>query len=339
MPGMREPNKVSGAAFSGKFNLNLPQTTLHEVAVDPSWRELFACMFRLTLHLWPSHYPELQFTDLFPAPCSWTHDITPFPAFGGLAAIHDAIWIPLMQYSDRSMTLLSFNHVLTLSLSWHTKRKTGELLRILDRRSSVDRVGELIGFTVILALVDVRITLVVFVVRFELALGAVVGVVTGSYIWASVVLTRYRTRIRRQMNERDVVTRGIHMDCLPNYEIVKYFGGEECEAQSYMEAIGEHQSSERRAAHECFHLIPLQNHVNVNAYHTRSISQPPSRITRGQNNTSDFVVFITYYAQLYFPLLNLGGVYRAINQSLIDTEKLLYLYASSIEGYSRDLVF
>ncbi|KAG1719072.1 hypothetical protein EDB19DRAFT_1919420 [Suillus lakei] len=273
MPGMREPNKVSGAAFSGKFNLNLPQTTLHEVAVDPSWRELFACMFRLTLHLWPSHYPELQFTDLFPAPCSWTHDITPFPAFGGLAAIHDAIWIPLMQYSDRSMTLLSFNHVLTLSLSWHTKRKTGELLRILDRKAQSIGLGSLLGS------------------QFELALGAVVGVVTG-YIWASVVLTRYRTRIRRQMNERDVVTRGIHMDCLPNYEIVKYF-----------------------------------------------VSQPPSRITRGQNNTSDFVVFITYYAQLYFPLLNLGGVYRAINQSLIDTEKLLYLYASSIEGYSRDLVF
>ncbi|KAG1872348.1 hypothetical protein DFJ58DRAFT_741771 [Suillus subalutaceus] len=29
--------------------------------------------------------------------------------------------------------------------------------------------------------------------------------------------------------------------------------------------------------------------------------------------------------QLYFPLLNLSGVYRAINQTLVDTEKLLHL--------------
>ncbi|KAG1739681.1 hypothetical protein EDB19DRAFT_1978076 [Suillus lakei] len=134
------------------------------------------------------------------------------------------------------------------------------------------------------------------------------------------------------MNERDVVTRGIHTDCLLNHEIVKYFGGEECEAQRYTEVIGEHRSLQRRVVRECFHLIPLQNHVNVNAYHTRSISQPPSRITRGQSSTSDFVVFITYYVQLYFPLSNLGDVYRAINQSLVDTEKLLHLYTSSIEA-------
>ncbi|KAG1739682.1 hypothetical protein EDB19DRAFT_1978093 [Suillus lakei] len=67
MPGMRESNKGSGAAFSGKFkfNLNLPQTTPHEVAADPPWRELFTChMSRLALHLWPSHYPKLQFIAL-----------------------------------------------------------------------------------------------------------------------------------------------------------------------------------------------------------------------------------------------------------------------------------
>ncbi|KAG0704698.1 hypothetical protein DFH29DRAFT_910549 [Suillus ampliporus] len=80
-----------------------------------------------------------------------------------------------MQYSDRSMTMLSFNHVLALSLSWHTKRKTGELLRILDRGSAVNRVGELIGFTVPPALVDVIVALVVFLVKFEPALSLVSG--------------------------------------------------------------------------------------------------------------------------------------------------------------------
>jgi ABC-type multidrug transport system fused ATPase/permease subunit len=224
-----------------------------------------------------------------------TPGVVPFPAFGespwpylityvflrflassgGLAAIRDALWIPLMQYSDRSMSMLSFNHVLALSLSWHTKRKTGELLRILDRGSAINRVGELIGFTVIPALADICVALVVFVFRFEPSLGALVGVVMGSYIWASIVLTRYRTRIRRRMNERDVVsarrfvydhetglnythaqvTRGIHTDCLLNYETVKYFGGEEYEAQRYTEAIGEYQSLEKRVVRECFCLI------------------------------------------------------------------------------------
>ncbi|KAG1837929.1 hypothetical protein DFJ58DRAFT_814989, partial [Suillus subalutaceus] len=57
----------------------------------------------------------------------------------------------------------------------------------------------------------------------------------GSYIWASITLTSYRTRIQRRMNERDlVITRGIHTDCLLHYKI-------EYEAQRYTEAIGEYQ--------------------------------------------------------------------------------------------------
>ncbi|KAG2113884.1 uncharacterized protein F5147DRAFT_680298 [Suillus discolor] len=349
VPGVREPNK----------------TTPREVAVDPSWRELFSRLSRIAPHLWPSRYPKLQFIALA---CFFilvlgrvvnaflpfvlgalittfdTPGVVPFPAFGsspwpyliayvvlrflassgGLAAFRDALWIPLMQYSDRSMSMLSFNHVLALSLSWHTKRKTGELLRILDRGSAINRVGELIGFTVVPALVDICVALVVFIVKFEPALGAVVGVVMASYIWASVVLTRYRTRIRRLMNERDVNMRGIHTDCLLNYETVKYFGGEEYEAQRYTEAIEEYQSLEKRVVLSLNLLNLVQTLIITSGLLVGSLIVA-SRITRGQSNTSDFVVFITYYAQLYFPLSNLGGVYRAINQSLIDTEKLLHL--------------
>lgn len=349
IPGVREPNK----------------TTPRDVAVDPSWRELLTRVSRIAPHLWPSRYPKLQFIALIcflilalgrvvnaSLPLTLgalittfdTPGVAPFPVFGsspwpylityvllrflassgGLAAIRDALWIPLMQYSDRSMSMLSFNHVLALSLSWHTKRKTGELLRILDRGSAINRVGELIGFTVIPALMDICVALVVFVIRFEPALGVVVGVVMGCYIWASVVLTRYRTRIRRRMNERDVVTRGIHTDCLLNYETVKYFGGEEYEAQRYTEAIGEYQTLEKRVVLSLNLLNLVQTLIITCGLLVGSLIVA-SRITRGQSNTSDFVVFITYYAQLYFPLSNLGGVYRAINQSLVDTEKLLHL--------------
>jgi ABC-type transport system involved in Fe-S cluster assembly fused permease/ATPase subunit len=46
------------------------------------------------------------------------------------------------------------------------------------------------------------------------------------------------------MNDRDVITRGIHTDCLLNYETVKYFGGEQHEAERYRGAIREYQALE-----------------------------------------------------------------------------------------------
>jgi ABC-type transport system involved in Fe-S cluster assembly fused permease/ATPase subunit len=67
------------------------------------------------------------------------------------------------------------------------------------------------------------------------------------------------------------------------------------------------------------------------------------RVVKGDSKPSDFVIFITYLAQvrflavsgtsrhnlfrlqLYAPLNSLGYIYRSINQSLVDTEKLLKL--------------
>ena len=85
---------------------------------------------------------------------------------------------------------------------------------------------------------------------------------------ASVILTRWRTQLRRKMNERDIVcvsilqlsvvyshhlqiTRGIHTDCLLNYETVKYFGGEQHEGERYRDAIRQYQALEYRVMSTC----------------------------------------------------------------------------------------
>ncbi|KAG1851150.1 hypothetical protein F4604DRAFT_1934160 [Suillus subluteus] len=182
------------------------------------------------------------------------------------------------QRSQHVDALIQPYDVPALSLSWHMKRKTGELLRILDSGSAINRVGELIGFTVIPVLVDICVALVVFVFRFEPTLGILVGVVMGCYVCASVVLTKYRTSIRKRMNERDAVTRGTHTYCVLNCETVKikYFEGRRMKRKGIRRLLG-------------------------------SI-----RVWR-------MGLF------LYFPLSNLSGIYRAINQSLVDSKKLLHL--------------
>ena len=90
---------------------------------------------------------------------------------------------------------------------------------------------------------------------------------------ASIILTKWRTRLKRKMNERDIVslctalktkmddrnfakvTRGIHTDCLLNYETVKYFGGEQHEGERYREAIREYQMLEYKVTSSCSYCI------------------------------------------------------------------------------------
>jgi ABC-type transport system involved in Fe-S cluster assembly fused permease/ATPase subunit len=40
------------------------------------------------------------------------------------------------------MSQLAFDHLLNLSYAWHTKRKTGEILRVLDRGAAINHTLE-----------------------------------------------------------------------------------------------------------------------------------------------------------------------------------------------------
>ncbi|KAF9359578.1 ATP-binding cassette sub- B member 6, mitochondrial [Mortierella sp. AD094] len=52
---------------------------------------------------------------------------------GLLAALRGVSWVPVEQYSSSTLTIQFFEHIHNLSLQFHLDRKTGELLRILDR--------------------------------------------------------------------------------------------------------------------------------------------------------------------------------------------------------------
>ena len=79
------------------------------------------------------------------------------------------------------MSCLAFDHLLSLSLNFHTKRKTGEVLRILDRGQSINRVFELVLFSVSPAILDIILAVAVFAWKFDWVLAVVVGFVMVAY--------------------------------------------------------------------------------------------------------------------------------------------------------------
>jgi ATP-binding cassette subfamily B (MDR/TAP) protein 6 len=329
-----------------------------EVDIDPSWKEILRRLRRITPYLWPKKSRPLQLVALIcvfllilgrfvnvavpfflaklvsvfeegvtssPWPYLFGYVCLQFlKSSGGLPALRDALWAPVMQYSDREMSLLSFHHLLSLSFAWHTRRKTGEVLRILDRGAAINNTLRLVLFDVIPTFVDLAVALVVFAFRLDLTLAAVIFFVVLAYVVVSVVLTRWRTRLRRSMNDRDAITRGIHTDCLLNYETVKYFNGEEHEGERYRESIRKYQSLEYRVMTAMNLLNLIQNLIITVGLLVGSMIVA-QRVVNGQLKPSHFVFFVTYLAQLYDPLNMLGSIYRSINRSLVDAEKLLEL--------------
>jgi len=95
------------------------------------------------------------------------------------------------------MSQLAFDHLMNLSLAFHTKRKTGEVLRILDRGSAINHLFEvslstfflrvlLISFQVLLfnivpTFIDITIALGAFFYFFGYVLSIVVFMVMTLY--------------------------------------------------------------------------------------------------------------------------------------------------------------
>ncbi|KEP47157.1 vacuolar ABC heavy metal transporter (HMT1) [Rhizoctonia solani 123E] len=269
------------------------------------------------------------------SPLMWYVGLRFLAGTGGLGALRDLLWAPVMQFSDRSMSQLSFDHLLNLSLAWHTRRKTGEVLRILDRGAAINHIFELLIFNVIPTIADIVIAIWIFFYFFGPVLSIVIAAIMVVYVGLSIVLTSWRTKLRRQMVDADVATRGIHTDSLLNYETVKYFGGEEHEGERYRDAITRYQKFEIRVMGSLSLMNLTQNLLLSAGLLVGSLlvvldtTHPPGEIVKR------YIVFITYLAQLYGPLNSLAYIYRSINQNLIDTERLLDLLDEPSEVQDR----
>merc|ERR1719513_426675 len=97
-----------------------------------------------------------------------------------------------------------FSHLHRLSLRWHLSRKTGEVLRIMDRgTNSINGLLSYIVFSIAPTIIDIIVAIIYFTVAFNVWFGLVVFVTMALYLTATILMTEWRTKFRRAMNEAD----------------------------------------------------------------------------------------------------------------------------------------
>jgi ABC-type transport system involved in Fe-S cluster assembly fused permease/ATPase subunit len=333
------------------------------------WRVVWGRMIKLAPYLWPSTSRKLQFyvficvltliagRILQPAlplslgqvvrvltqntggqqgPSVWPAFITYFvirlcvSGSGIIYFIQQRLWIPVSQYSDREMMMMCFNHLLNLSLSYHTRRNTGEVLKVIDRGSAINNLFQVILFTALPTFFDMFIAYGLFFYLYGPVLAGVSVIVMVLYLILAVTATSRRTVIRRQLTERDVKQRGIISDVLTNWESVKYFTAERRERHRFHEALLSYQEAEARwtASYQVVYL--LQSFLLVLGLMCGSI-MIAYRVLHGTSDAAEFVVFIQYFQQLSSPLDRLGMLYQQLNRNSIDAEKMFSLLAETTE--------
>ncbi|WVQ78775.1 hypothetical protein IAT38_000866 [Cryptococcus sp. DSM 104549] len=250
--------------------------------------------------------------------------------WGILSLCRQYFWIPVVQYTDKEMQMLCFNHILDLSLAYHTRRNTGEVLRIIDRGSAINELFRTVLFQLIPTIADTFIGFTVFIWLFGPFITFSILLVMVPYCLFSFYSTRYSQKYRREYIDTDVRQRGIVSDVLTNWESVKYFTSEAREVERFEEAVNEVQGVDYLWRMGLQVIYCIQSFLLVLAFAVGAILLS-IKVMHGAAHPSTFVVYIAYFSQFTSPLNQLSSLYKGISSDIIDAEKMLDLLGEKTE--------
>jgi len=243
-------------------------------------------------------------------------------AFGEL---RDAVFAKVAQRAIRRVGLDTFKHLHALSLRFHLDRQTGGLSRAIERGTKgIEFLLQFMLFNVLPTLLEITLVCGILWNLYSIEYAAITFATIIGYIVFTIVLTEWRTKYRREMNDRDSEATTKAVDSLLNYETVKYFGNELHEANRFDKAL---QAYEKAAVRSQISLSALN--VGQGAIIAIGLiavmSMTAQGVADGSMTVGDLVLVNTFLIQLYMPLNFLGFVYRQIRQSLTDMEQMFSL--------------
>lgn len=221
------------------------------------------------------------------------------------------LWISVEQYTTREVQIQFFGHLHRLSLRWHLQRKTGEVLRAMDRGTdSINNILNYLLFSILPTIADIVIAISYLASSFNGWFAVIVLVAMILYLVATFVVTEWRTKFRRTMNLSDNQQRQRAIDSLLNFETVKYYANEQYESERYSESILSYQKDEWKVTASLCLLNFVQLLIINVALLIGSLLCVKMVVYNEGLTVGDYILFTSYLLQLYAPLNYFGTYYR-----------------------------
>jgi ATP-binding cassette subfamily B protein len=243
----------------------------------------------------------------------------------GFGELRDALFAKVAQRAIRRVGLETFRHLHALSLRFHLDRQTGGLSRAIERGTKgIEFLLSFMLFNILPTLLEICLVAGILWGFYGFWPAAVTFTTIVSYILFTITITEWRSKFRREMNERDSEANTKAIDSLLNYETVKYFGNERHEERRFDVALRAYEvAAVRSQASLSFLNVGQGAIIAVGLAAVMWIAA--AGVADGSMTVGDFVLVNAYLIQLYLPLNFLGFVYRQIRQSLTDMEQMFQL--------------
>ena len=242
-----------------------------------------------------------------------------------------AVFATVAERAIRRAGVQTFRHIHDLALRFHLDRRTGGLSRAIERGTKgIEYVLRMLLFNIIPTMVEILMVLSLLWGLFDILFSLVTAATIACYVLWTLVITEWRIKFRRTMNDSDSDAHTKAIDSLINYETVKYFGNEDHEALRFGKAMRTYEAA-AITAKVTLSLLNTGQGAIIATGATIIMILAGYGVTSGTMTVGDFVLVNTYLLQLYIPLSFLGSSYREIKHSLIDMEQMFTLLNEKAE--------
>eukprot|EP00804_Cyclotella_cryptica_P011946 CCRYP_004424-RA/>CCRYP_004424-RA protein AED:0.13 eAED:0.13 QI:141/1/1/1/0.8/0.66/6/1809/914 len=265
------------------------------------------------------------------------------------------VYLRVGQAAFVQLSELSFNHLHSLSLDWHLKKKLGEVIRSMDRGiAACDMLMKYLFLWLMPAVAECILVTIIFASYFDyfpLAVSVFFFVLT--YIVWTILVTLWRKKFRKQVAKSDNDWHDKCTDSLINFETVKYFTAEEYEKIRFAKSVETFQMGSVNVQ-ASLSFLNISQQILLQSCLATSLSLAVISIRNRQDccvaagctdpnsqcctnlgsicpglQVGDFVTVLTYTINLFMPLNYLGSVYNMIVMSLVDLANLSELLAEN----------
>lgn len=245
--------------------------------------------------------------------------------------LREILFARVTQQAVRTIALQVFEHLHALSLRFHLERQTGGLTRDVERGTR--SISSLISYTlysILPTFVEIALVLGILLYRYTWDFGLITFITLSAYVIFTVVVSNWRTHLRRTVNELDSAANVRAVDSLINFETVKYFNNEAWERTRYDEQLKKWEAAQIKSQIS-LSWLNLGQSLIIAAGVSLMMWRAADGVAAGRMTVGDIVLVNAFLIQLYLPLNHLGVLYREIRQALTDIERMFALLDTNRE--------
>ena len=245
--------------------------------------------------------------------------------------LRDWLFSPVSQDAQRTICVDAFGHAQSLSLGFHQTRRSGALNRVIERGAgAIDYLIRFLAFNIGPTFVRLILAAIALAVAYDVFLALIAVATIAIYAVSTVIITEWRVRQRRKMNEADTKFRGISVDILSNFETVKSFAAEKRETGRFNDAMRNYNLRYVDAVRSMYVLNGTQATV-MGLGMLAALTLSAWNVSQGSMEIGGIFAVQGLFLSLYAPLNILGWAWREIKQGAVDLEKLYGLLGMKAE--------